>query len=241
MDLDKMIATLKAGGATEEEINQVVDTYTQAKYEPKTVVIEPEFYLESDAIVMLGKEEHRLRLMNVDDTRRALPKLIEFFRAMLAEAGDGRKVEEVLDEAQPMQAVGLLVGKMIEMNSKGEYPEWFAAMLEEVAILTSTEERKITAGFLISLPPSQFAQLLFKLIEVNKQDFLLLWVNVPPGIRSTISTLASQLTNAVRSLKHSILQLGSSNGTAASSGKPSTSSPSEKKRASRKRKSAAAA
>lgn len=239
MDLEKMIETLKAGGASQAEIDQVIESYTQAKYQPKQVELLPAFYLESDKQVTLGKDKHTIRLMNVDDLRRILPKVIEIVRFLAMEQGNRQKVEEVLDKSGPMGVVGVLVQKVIEMNLKGDYPDWFVVLLEEIAHLASNEERTLTPSELISLPPSQLTELLTKLVEVNQQDFLVLWASVPPGIRSTISILGSRLTSAWKNLSHNISQLEqqmppASNGGAASTGKPSSSSRSAKKPVSRK-------
>ena len=244
MDLDKLIETLKAGGASQAEVDQVVESYTKFKYQPKQVGLQPAFYLESDKQVKLGQELHTVRLMNVDDLRRLLPKLIEVIRYLLLEQGGEQKVEEVLDSTGPMGVVGVLVSKVIEMNLKGDYPDWFVSLLEELAHLASNEQRRLTPQDLISLPPSQLSELLSKIVEVNQQDFLALWASVPPGIRSTISILASRLTSAWKNLSHSISQLEqahlASNGGAGSTGRPSSSSPSAKKPASRKPSSPAA-
>jgi hypothetical protein len=240
MDLDKLIETLKAGGASQAEIDTIVESYTRNKYQPKQVGLQPAFYLESEKQVMLGRELHTVRLMNVDDLRRLLPKVIEVVRYLVQDQGGQQKVEDVLDHTGPMGVVGVLVQKIIEMNLKGDYPDWFISLLEEIAHLASNEQRSLKPADLISLPPSQLTELLMKIVEVNQQDFLALWASVPPGIRSTISTLVSRLTSAWKNLSRSISQLEPSNGGAESTGKPSSSSPSAKKPASRKLSSAAA-
>ena len=242
MDLERLIETLKAGGASQAEIEQVVERYTKTKYQPKPVVLQPAFYLESEKQVKLGHELHTVRLMNVNDLRRLLPKLIEVVRFLLQEQGSAEKVEEVLDRSGPMGIVSLLVQKIIEVNLQGDYPDWFVALLEEIASLASNEARTLMPSDLISLPPSQLTELLAKIVEVNQQDFLALWASVPPGIRSTISILGSRLISAWRNLSHSLTQLEpkASNGGAVSTGKPSSSNPSGKKPASPKPSSAAA-
>jgi hypothetical protein len=240
MDLERLIETLKAGGASQPEIDKVVESYTQNKYQPKAVELMPAFFLESDKQVTLGKEAHTIRLMNVNDLRRLLPKLIEVVRFLAQEQNSRQKVEEILDSTGPMGVIGVLVQKVIEMNLKGDYPDWFVSLLEEIANLASNENRTLTPAELISLPPSQLTELLTKIVEVNQQDFLALWASVPPGIRSTISILASRLISAWKNLSQSLSRLEPSNGGAVSTGKPSSSSPSAKKPGSRKLSSAAA-
>jgi len=236
VDLDKLIETLRAGGASQAEIDQVVESYTAAKYRPKAVALTPAFYLASDAQVMLGATPHTLRLMNMDDLRRLLPKVIEFTRFLIAEQGSDRTPEQLLAQTHPMGMVGVVVHKLLEINLKGEYPEWFVALLEELAVLVSTESRSLSAADLISLPPSQLTELIQKLVEVNQRDFLALWASVPPGIRSTISTLASRLTSAGKALSTSLSRLENSSGGAGSTGKPTSSSPSAAARAATSRR-----
>ncbi|MGV3524234.1 MAG: hypothetical protein ACO1RX_08420 [Candidatus Sericytochromatia bacterium] len=240
MDLERMIETLKSGGASQAEIDQVVESYTQNKYQPQPVSLQPAFYLESDQCVQLGRESHAVRLLNVDDLRRLLPKMVEMIRYLLQEQGSKQKVEEVLDQTSPLGVVGVLVQKLIEMNLKGDYPDWFVSLLEEIAHLASNEKQQLSPQFLISLPPSQFSALILKIVEVNQQDFLTLWASVPPGIRLTISTLASRLTSAWKNLSRNLTQLEASSGGAASTGKSSSSSRSAKKPVSAKAKSAVA-
>lgn len=240
MDLDQLIATLKAGGASQAQIDEVIDTYTKAKYEPEPVELHPAFYLMSDITVKIGKDDHLLRLVNVDDLRRALPKLIEFVRLMISENGGKEKVAEVLEQANPLNVISILMQRVLEMNLKGRisgsYPKWFVSVLEEVALLASTEARTLTAADLISLPPSQFQALLFKLVEVNQQDFLLLWASVPPAMRLTISTLVSRITNAAKRISTALSRQTASLGGAESTGNPTSSSPSEVPKAATSRK-----
>lgn len=241
MDLDKLIQTLTAGGASQAEINEVIETYSTAKYEPKTVQMQPAFYLESDKQITIGKDKHTIRLINVDDLRRLLPKLIEFTRFLLAQSGSDQTVDDVLSQTNPMGMVGVVVTKLTEMNIKGDYPEWFAGLLEELAVLVSNEARTVTARDLISLPPSQLTDLILKVVEVNQQDFLALWASVPHGIRSTLSILGSRLTSVANRLNTVVSERADLFGGADSTGKPLSSSPSEKKRGSANQTSAAVA
>ena len=161
MDLAKVIETLAEKGVDQKDIDDLISNYTKAKYEPESIAIQPAFYLESDKEVILGHERHKLRLMNLDDMRRALPKLLSLLEHVIREKElSFKSAQEMLNESTPQGTLQMVFKLLTELNLKGDYPDWFVSALEEVATLASNEQRAITAQDLISLPPSQFTQLL---------------------------------------------------------------------------------
>jgi len=237
---DAIAEALLAAGHSPEEINQAVSSYSQARYEPTRTALQPAFLVESDQQVKIGNQTHLLRLINTDDMRSILPKVIQLAKHFIKN-GDVTedKVNDLLEKGST-NFFGLVASKLAELSFKGAgYPDWAVAMLEEVAKLAGNEERTITANDLISLPPSQFIELMRKLYEVNKQDFLLLWTQVPVELRVPIgSQIFTPILTVFSTLKESVVtsldQTQLSNGGQSSTGKSSSSSPSKKQKASLK-------
>lgn len=240
---DVVAEALRAQGVTEEDIEEATGIYAQAKYEPKTIQIAPAYWLESDHTVRIGKEDVVLRCANGEDLERLLFLVIELVRMFAAESGDDRGIEEILKETNPQGVFSQVIEKLwfMERAKGGGYPEWYVAVLEEICSLINYGDDKYTPGHIIAMPWGQRLDLFLKLWQVNEQDFLGLWGRVPQSIRLWISTLASPIISSVSQLIGSLKPLESSSGGQESTGKSSTSSPSEKKALSAKANSKSAA
>jgi len=239
---DALAEALIAAGHSPEEVNQAVGSYSQARYEPERVEIEPAWLIETDQEVKIGKDQHKLRLMNADDMRTVLPKVVQLAKHFIRSGEVTEdKVQDLLQKGST-NFFGIIASKLSQLAFKGKgYPIWAVSALEEVAKIATNDEREITVQDLVSLPPSQLITLLRQLYEVNKQDFLLLWTQVPAEIREPIeSQIFTPILMIISELKENVTtsleQTQASSGGQQSTGKSSSSSQSKKAKVSQSQK-----
>lgn len=201
---DKLFEALLAQGYSEEEAMEAAGMYAKSKYEPEKVAITPLHQLMSDREVPFLKEKITLRIMNIHDKKRALPILIQASAELVKQDPSFESTEAFLAKGHD-HAFNYLFDKIMNAVEQYEgdfYPKWLAAVLEEIANLISTSERKFVAADVISLPADQLSVLLKALYEVNKKHFLSLWGQVPSeyrtAIHSRVFTPVLKLTSSLK-------------------------------------------
>jgi hypothetical protein len=255
---DKLADLMEAQGYSPEEIQATTGVYAKKKYEPERVRIATTFELPSDVSVKIKETDHTLRYMNGADILRAVPVLADAIitliqdQEMFAQASQQFGVEAVIASQTPVGWANHLINVINSFRSADdEYPVWLAAVLHEIGKLASTEALTITAGDFLSLRSHQQTELMIKLVEVNKRDFLevgrQVWGALPPNIRGII---ASKIFTPIWRVLNRLNQIAEnspspsappSDGGPSSGGKPSSSSRSAPKPGSKTTKSSAAA
>lgn len=192
---DKIAAALKAQGFSDEEIAATTGTYAEAKYSPPTRKISRTFTVLSEREVKIGNEIHTLRLLGGGDLGRATAVLanciLELWNLQALPKGLPDEIEDILENTSPVGWVDFFVDYIVaNLPANDEYPEWMAAILEELGKLATTDQRTITAGDIVSMPGAQIKEFCRVMVEVNKDDFLAIirgvWLTLPESIRSFI-------------------------------------------------------
>lgn len=226
---DKLADALRAAGYSEEEVNQATGDYSKARYQPELVALKPTHQTMSQKTIKLFGQDHALRELRADDIKRIIPKAVNVALSLLRNGSIKEdSIEAYFEKASAADFLGLITQQIKALMSGEGYPDWLVVVLEEVALITSTDERQFSAGDIISLKPYEIIALLKALWEVNQQDFLYMWGLVPEGLRSMVSTLVSPIMPMLSMLNHLSLKPPALNGGQSSGGKRSSSSPSKK-------------
>lgn len=192
---DIIAEALRAQGLSEEQIAATTGTYANAKYSPPKRKISRTFTVLSEREVKIGNDMHTLRLLGGGDIGRATAVLansiLELWNLQALPNGLPDEIEDILEQTSPMGWVDFFVDYILaNLPQNDEYPEWMAAILDELAKLATTEERTITAGDIVSMPGGQLKEFVRVMVEVNKDDFLAIirgvWLTLPESIRSFI-------------------------------------------------------
>lgn len=247
---DELAMILAEKGIDHEAIAETVSAYAKGKYDGRAVEIKPSFFLESDKVAKIGNRVIKIRAVNQADTCRMLVKVTEFARQMIMDEGLDMTPEQYLNGSSPQKFIGALLKKAIEFKQAKSlganmYPDWYVAFLEEIAMLATfnpdDESTVVTINDLVSCSSGQFAELLAKIWEVSKQDFLDLLGIVESNTGLPISILVIQIMKIMSEAKQKITEALKksetipSSGGQESTGNPSISSPSKKEKTSRKK------
>jgi len=206
---DELEEALESAGVPRDVAQASAGIYAQAKYKPRMIKLKPRrMFLKKDAEVEIFEEKHQLRRINPHDFRRLLPVVFNAVMAVIQGRDDVEDVDLLMAAAGPAGIFGLLKHELLALEGRDEYPDWAVALLEEIGNLASTDTLTLEPEDLISLPGDEFPNLLDKLWEVNKSDFLraalLVWLKIPTQYRAAIglkiSILGSGLTNALKRL-----------------------------------------
>lgn len=193
LSADQFAEILAQAGVDPAVANATVGTYAAAKYDPKKRKLKPKNFFPSKKKVDIGNDQRTLRLMNPHDVRRCVPVVFNAVMAILAGKPESEVTEDINAFMTKAGAGGVfsLLSEELNKLEGDEYPEWAAAVLDEVALLASTDEFTLDAETLIGLPGAQFPELLLALWEVNKHDFLRVllqvWMKIPSPFQALIN------------------------------------------------------
>lgn len=148
-----------------------------------------------------------------------------------------------------MQALTSVIGAMMSLDGEAdEWPEWAAAVLEEIAYLLDHKPKKgddkqdIVPGHLVALTLDDLWLVIEEVVKVNKTPFLNITKKLPQDFILMISTLSSEIGKIFKEINSMVLETVTStnfSGGVQNTGKSSTASQSRKKKGSPRKKSIA--
>ena len=193
----------------EFEIRKEVEAKYKHEYELDTVDdFTPEFYIESDLTIELGKGEYkkeiRIREANADDFDRLISQVPDIAKHVYnSSSADVFKGKDLWRTVLEVLEFGF-------KDSRNGKPTKFKVWLyEEIARLLSNPQTNqiITARYLLSCHPSQLINAIKTFYKANTDFFAELSGEIPSDITTLISTLTGKIISMTQKVKEMTPQL----------------------------------